>query len=122
MTPKSRRAEYLALTSWVCPICKMPIWSQDPAQNHHAGEHDTEGANDRNPLFTQSLLNLVRCHAKCHEKNPGFGRVPAWVADGWENIFQVFKALVRGGADIDMVRFVKELEFIKAETKTRGRI
>lgn len=117
-----RRREYLNLTQQICEVCHEPIYSGQKDEAHHGGVHDTAGNREHLPLYTNSLMCRVRLHAECHAAKPGHGRAPEGVPDLWERFLTAYVALLAAGESINLNMVRKELEILRDEMETSGRI
>lgn len=117
-----RRAEYLALVGQTCEVCGRTIYAGQKAEIHHGDVHDTAGNREHLPLYTNSLMCRVRLHAECHAAKPGHGRVPEGVPELYERILEAFVALLAAGERVNLNLLRKELEILRDEMETPGRI
>lgn len=113
-----RRRNYLELVQPICEFCGKPFKANAVKECHHGGQHDTQGANQKWPRFTQSLMNKMLGCEWCHKNNPGKGRVPDWVADEYEVFLTAYEALIEGGVKVNLNLVGKELEITRDEIIT----
>lgn len=105
-----RRERLYIATGGICEICHQPLGTD--YERHHS-QHDTDGNNENFPLYTKSMIGFKALHKRCHEKNPGFGRIPQAHVELWEMFLSAFKGLIKAGAEIPLHLVFEELLMMK---------
>ena len=111
ITPAERQ-EVMNAHFMCCAVCEEQFKNFQSIEIHHGGEHDTIGANQNHPIFTQSCVNKFPMHKQCHQDNPGFGRMDLEKIEIYEQIFQLIKKVKKSQSRAEKRKFIADIKLI----------